>query len=125
MTDSAKRILIIDDDQFFIKLMEMALMRNGYEVLLATQGNEGIEILKQQKVDMIIVDLMMPELDGLDFLHWVRQEAKLSTPTLVLTGMTRENTEQEVKAAGATTLLYKPVKVPELIAKVKELEQSL
>ncbi|NOQ36475.1 MAG: response regulator [Methylococcaceae bacterium] len=125
MTNAAKRILIIDDDKFFIRLMDMALKQSGYEVLLALQGKEAIEILKQQTVDMIIVDLMMPELDGLGFLHWLRQEAKLDTPTLVQTGMAKASTEEEVKAAGGSALIYKPVKVPQLIAKVKELEALL
>ncbi|MDQ7089471.1 MAG: response regulator [Methylococcales bacterium] len=121
MTPLKKRILIIDDDKFFIKLMNMALTQSGYEVLLAMQGNEAIDVLKHQSVDLIIVDLMMPELDGLGFLHWLREEKHLNIPTLVQTGMATESTEIEVKAAGATALLYKPVKVIDLIAKIKEL----
>lgn len=124
-TNLTKRILIVDDDQFFIKLLGMALRKNNYEVLLAMQGKEAITILQQQTVDMIIVDLMMPELDGLGFLHWLRQEAKLNTPTLVLTGMVKSSTEAEVRNAGATDLIYKPIKVPDLLAKVKQLEQAI
>jgi len=118
-----KRILIIDDDRFFIELMKIILSQEGYEVLTACHGKEGMKILNTETVDLIIVDLIMPEMDGLAFLHWLRQEAKLTILTLVQTGMAKATTEAEVMAAGATALTYKPIKASDLVAKIKEMEQ--
>lgn len=126
MQSNAKKILIIDDDNFLIKLMEMSLKSEGYEVVTANHGKKAIEILSDNpQVDMIVVDLMMPELDGLSFLHWLRKEAKLTIPTLVQTGMANEKIKQQAKDAGSTALINKPVKVPVLLEKIKELENSL
>ena len=118
-------ILIIDDDKFLIKLMAKVIQKAGYNVVTALQGKQAIEILSQQNVDLIVVDLMMPEMDGLVFLHWLRQEAGLNTPTLVQTAMVKPDTEQLVMEAGASSLIFKPVKVPVLIAKIQELEKLL
>lgn len=125
MNTDAKKILIIDDDTFLIKLMEMALTKSGYQVVSASQGKEAIEIVKRESVDLIVVDMMMPEMDGLGFLQWLRQEGKLGIPTLVQTGMASPKMEQQVMDAGANALIYKPVKVPTLIEKIKELEKLL
>ncbi len=122
-----KTVLIIDDDKFLIKVMAMALRKADYKVICAEQGKQAIEILSQEgvKVDMIVLDLMMPEMDGLGFLHWLRQEALLKTPTLVQTGMVKPDTEQLVMDAGANSLIFKPIKLPSFIAKVQELEKLL
>lgn len=124
-TKTARRILIIDDDRFFIKLMNIILSQEGYDVVTACHGKDAIKILTKETVDLIVVDLMMPEMDGIEFLYWLRQEAKLSTPTLVQTGMAKASIEAEAMAAGATAFIYKPLKAPDLIAKIKELESSL
>lgn len=120
-----KTVLLIEDDKFLIKLMGKAIENAGYIVLTATQGKQAIEILKQQSADLILVDLMMPEMDGLEFLYWLRQEAELNTPVLVQTARVKSDTEEQVMNAGANALLFKPVKVPELIAKIQELETLL
>ena len=120
-----KRILLIDDDELLVGLLALNLIKEKYEIILAHNGTEAIRVLSQQSVDMIIVDLMMPEMDGLAFLNWLRLQAKATMPALVLTGMTTTNTEQQVIDAGGTALLYKPIKVPELLAKIKQLEQLI
>lgn len=122
-----KTVLIIDDDKFLIRVMEMALRKADFKVISAGQGKQAIEILSEEemKVDMIVLDLMMPEMDGLGFLHWLRQEAELKIPTLVQTGMVKPDTEQQVMQAGADALIFKPIKLPSFIAKVKELEKLL
>lgn len=118
-------VLIIDDDKFLIKLMAKAIERAGYNVMTASQGKQAIELLSQQSADLIVVDLMMPEMDGLAFLHWLRQEAELNIPTLVQTAMVKSDTEKQVMNAGASALIFKPVKVPDLIARIQELEKLL
>ncbi|MCF7970134.1 MAG: response regulator [Methylococcaceae bacterium] len=120
-----KRILIIDDDRFLIKLMHRLLSQEGYDVLTACHGKDAIKILSKETVDFIVVDLMMPEMDGIEFLYWLRQEAKLTLPTLVQTGMVKASIESQVMAAGATALIYKPIKSADLIAKIKEMELAL
>lgn len=120
-----KTVLLIEDDNFLIILMRKAIENAGYNVITATQGKLAIDVLNKQSADLILVDLMMPEMDGLEFLRWLRQEAELDTPVLVQTAMVKTNIEEQVMSAGANALLFKPVKVPELIAKIQELETLL
>ena len=121
----ARRILIIDDDVFIVRLISLILTKSEYGIISASSGKEAIAILSRQPVDMIIADLLMPEMDGLAFLHWLRQEANATMPTLVLTAMVTPDTEKQVMAAGATALLYKPIKVSDLLTKIKQLEQLI
>lgn len=116
-----KRILLIDDDAFIIRMLSLVLEVSGYQILSAKNGKEAMNILAGQAVDMIILDLMMPEMDGIAFLHWLRKEANITLPTLVLTGMTTADTESQVLAAGATDLIHKPIKKDDLLAKIKPL----
>ncbi len=67
---------------------------------------------------MIIVDMLMPLMDGLRFLHWLRQEAKLETPSLVLTSLDNRGLSVEALVAGATDVIVKPVSLPLLLKKL-------
>lgn len=117
-----KRILLIDDDVFIVRLLSLLLTKSGYEIISATDGKDAISVLSEQPVDLIILDLMMPEMDGLAFLHWLRQEANLTMPTLLLTSRVAADTEKQVIEAGGSALLYKPIKIPDLLAKIQQLE---
>jgi DNA-binding response OmpR family regulator len=75
----AKKILVIDDDQFFAKTLEAALPQGKYDLLTAEDGEQGWEKLKSDKPDLIILDLMMPKLDGSGFLKKL-QESGDDTP---------------------------------------------
>lgn len=105
--------------------MKKALQKIGYDVIKANHGKQAIEMLSEQQVDLIVLDLIMPEMDGLLFLKWLRQDAKSNTPALVLTGMAKTETESLVMAAGANALLFKPVKLPVFFDKIQELEKQL
>ena len=120
-----KRILLVDDDDFIVRLLSLLLTKSGYEIITASDGKDAVRILSEQQFDLLIVDLMMPEMDGLVFLNWIRQETKATLPILILTGMVTADTEQQVMAAGASALLYKPIKIPDLLTKIQQLEQSI
>ena len=85
MKNGTKRILVVDDDHSYQLLITMYLKKNGYEILQAGNGYEAIETLNREKVDLIVLDLMMPKMDGFRFLRWLRNEAHEQTPVLVLT----------------------------------------
>jgi CheY-like chemotaxis protein len=122
MPDSIpKQILVIDDDPTLRRLISFGLRRAGYQTLTADNGAVAMEILARQKVDLVLVDLMMPVVDGLRFLRWLRQEAKVETPALVFTSHDGAEITDKALASGATDLVNKPVQLPELLAKVARL----
>ncbi|PPD39231.1 MAG: hypothetical protein CTY16_19390 [Methylobacter sp.] len=120
-----RRILLIENDVFFVGLLSLVLTKSGYGIISANNGKDAIKVLSEQPVDLIILDLMMPEMDGLAFLHWLREEANATTPAIVLTGMVAADTEQHVLEAGGDALLYKPIQFPELLSKIKQIEQLM
>ena len=114
MNDARKlRILVVDDDPAIVELLVMVLEMAGYEVLTAGDGAQAVSLLQnlvpESLVDAIMVDLMMPVMDGLCFMRWLRTEQKSTVPVLVLTGRNKPGGEAIILQAGANAVLYKPV----------------
>lgn len=117
----SKRVLIVDDSKAIRQSISFVLDQGGYEVLEACDGADGLEKLKDEKVDLIITDVNMPNLDGISFIKKVRQMDDLKyTPILVLTTESQKSVMEEGKAAGATGWIVKPFSTDKLIAAVKK-----
>ena len=125
MQDTRKkiRILVVDDDEILHRLLTISMERAGFETLKATNGLEAIQVLQQQEVDCILLDLMMPMMDGMRFLYWLREEEKKTTPVLVLTAMEKKGMAKDILQAGADGIIYKPIDVQEIMKKLKEIQQ--
>ena len=118
---SAPRILIVDDDPDTRLLLSMGLKRAGFAVTTATNGQEAMQRLLEGNFAIILVDLMMPVMDGIRFLRWLREDAKITLPAVVLSSSIGGTLIAEATAAGATRFLVKPVQLPELLAAVRAL----
>jgi DNA-binding NtrC family response regulator len=100
------KILVIDDEQGIRSLLDTLLSRKGYEVVLAASGQKGLELFRREHPDAVVLDLKMPEMDGMTVLKHIRNiDQKL--PVVVLTGTGTPETEQEVYAVGATEFVEK------------------
>ena len=115
------RILLLEDDEALRKLTGFVLRNSGYEVEEAVNGLEGLNALERAGFDLLVVDLMMPVMDGLGFLEAVRIKREDRTPALVLTSMDSPSAEPEILAAGADAVALKPIAHADLIARVREL----
>jgi DNA-binding response OmpR family regulator len=114
--ETAKKILLIDDDDDLRNLLSIffKIKEENYEIFHARDGEEGKEQISKLTPDLIVLDMMMPVLDGMGFLKWLRQEAKRDIPVLALTGRSSSDTRPIVSKLGATDLLLKPCK-PEIL----------
>lgn len=120
----SKRILIVDDDLYIRELYEEVLKDAGFEVVGATDGKDGLVKIIEGGFDLILLDIMMPELDGLQVLHALKQTPakKPNGKIILLTNLSHDPTIQEGLNSGASTYLIKADITPDqLIAKVKEL----
>ena len=116
-----KTILVVDDSVSMRQLVTFALKSAGYDVIAAVHGKDGLEKLKAGKVDMIVTDLNMPEMDGIELIKNVRSNAASKfTPIVMLTTESQETRKQEGKLAGASGWLVKPFKPEELVNVVKK-----
>jgi two-component system KDP operon response regulator KdpE len=112
-----KRILVVDDERQIIRMLRASLQSSGYEVLTANNGVEGLEKFGSGRPDLIITDLAMPEMNGLELTQAVRRLDR--TPIIVLS--VRDTDVMKVKALdeGADDYLTKPFSMPELLARIR------
>ena len=117
------KILVCDDDREIVEAIDIYLTQEGHEVLKAYDGEEALKVLKDQEVDFLVIDVMMPRLDGLGVLRKMRS-GKDQTPVLLLTA--RGSIEDRVTGldAGANDYLVKPFALEELLARVRVLLRS-
>ena len=108
-------ILVVEDDQNARKLMETVLIRYGYEPILARDGVEALELMDQKHVDLIVLDVMMPRMDGYAFTNTLRT-AGCTTPILMVTARETQEDKKRGFIIGADDYMVKPVDEEEMIA---------
>ena len=119
MTD---KVLIVDDDLETLRLVGLMLQRQGYEILIANSGKQALSIAKSDLPDLIVLDIMMPEMDGFQVSHMLRRDPVLSSiPILMFTAKTQLDDKVAGYDAGADDYLTKPVHPAELVAHIKAL----
>jgi two-component system chemotaxis response regulator CheY len=117
----AKLIMTADDSASIRQMVSFTLKQNGYEVIEAVDGRDALDKLSTQKVDMLITDLNMPNLDGLGLIRGVRSGTlNKFVPIIMLTTESQDSKKGEGKAAGATGWIVKPFKPEQLIAVIKK-----
>jgi len=117
------RILLIDDDERFVGLVQHALIKEGYQVDSAEDGLGGLEVFKNSPPDLVVLDWILPGMDGLEVCKRMREMG--SQPILMLTG--REATQDRVHGldAGADDYMVKPYETDELMARIRALLRRL
>jgi len=116
--DVGKKILVIDDDSTFLKLADKVLTNAGYEVLKANDGQEGLRLLFSHKPDMVLLDVVMPRMDGWQTCNRIRDISDV--PIVMLTG--NQTAEDDIVRGldyGADDYLLKPVGNKELVARIR------
>ncbi len=115
-----ERILIADDDAKFSEMISILLTRKGYTVRLATNGTECLEIADAWQPDLILVDIMMPEMHGFDAVKKLREmKVTATTPILIITAMSRTNDKIRGFEAGADDYITKPFENEELLIRIE------
>jgi DNA-binding response OmpR family regulator len=116
------RVLIVDDEPSIVISLEFLLKREGFDVSVARDGQEGLTAIRDQHPDLVVLDVMMPKLDGFAVLEAVRADPDLAaTRVLMLTAKGREAEQKKGLALGADAYLSKPFSTHELIAKARTL----
>lgn len=112
-----RKILVIDDDYHICHIIETALRQEGAEVLLAQCGRDGLEIFHQEKLDLIILDILMPEMDGWEVGRRIRAESDV--PIIMLTALRDEDDIVRGLDFGAIDYVTKPFSIKVLLARVR------
>jgi CheY-like chemotaxis protein len=120
------KILLVDDDADFVEATKIVLESKPYEVIVASNGDEGLRKARQEKPDLILLDIIMPVKDGFTAAEQLKKDPQLSQiPTLMLTGFAAKGTETSIPVSRGFTLetedyIDKPVSPEELLARVEK-----
>jgi two-component system, OmpR family, alkaline phosphatase synthesis response regulator PhoP len=116
----AQRILVVDDDREIVRLLRAYLEQGGYQVLVAYDGEVALHILRRERPDLVILDLMLPERDGWDVTRIVRGDPALAaTPILMLTARVEDDNKIVGLEMGADDYVTKPFNLREVMARVR------
>ena len=116
------KILIADDEMIMLKIIELRLKKDGHEVIVTSNGQEALEQIKLQDPDMIIADIMMPFISGLEIVSVIKQSGlHRKVPIIILSSMGQENVVLEAFNLGADDYITKPFSPNELSMRVKRL----
>lgn len=115
-----KTILVVDDEQDLLDLIEYNLKKEDFDVLKAEDGLKGIEVARKHRPDLVLLDIMMPKMDGLEVVERMRNDKKLKRiPIIFLTARGDEKTEVEGLDKGGDDYITKPISTTKLISRIK------
>lgn len=117
------RILVVEDDHHIRRIISMGLKLEGYDVITAENGLEGIKQLTTHGADAITLDLMMPIMDGRTFIQKVRSEISQDVPIVVLTSVDVEDATKDLTENGASAIVLKPATIPQIVRTLKQVSK--
>lgn len=113
----AKTIMVVDDEKRLVSLVESYLTQEGYRVVSAYNGREALTVAQKEKPDLIVLDVMMPEMDGYEFMR--KHRAENNTPIIMLTARVDDDDKVIGLEVGADDYITKPFRPRELVARVR------
>ena len=114
---ATKTILVVDDEKRLVSLVESYLAQEGYRVVTAYNGKEALSVAQKEKPDLVVLDVMMPEMDGYEFMR--RHRAENNTPIILLTARVDDEEKVIGLEVGADDYMTKPFRPRELVARVR------
>ncbi len=116
------KVLVVEDEAALAKVLKMRLEIEGFDVRAAGDGQEAMEMIAQQRPDIVVCDLMMPVMDGKQVTQAIKSDKKLkSIPVLILSALKRQQEMDELKRLGADDFAAKPFDSKELTARIRGL----
>jgi two-component system cell cycle response regulator DivK len=117
----AKTVMIVEDNELNMKLFHDLLVANGYETIQTRSGLEALELAKTHKPDLILMDIQLPEVSGLDVTKWIKDDDEVRhIPVVAVTAFAMKGDEERIRAGGCEAYISKPISVATFLDTVKE-----
>jgi len=117
-----KRILVVDDEIYIVHILEFSLTMEGYSILTASDGEEALRVIDSERPDLVVLDIMMPKLDGYEVCRRLRQDEQFcDLPVILLSAKGRPIDREAGLQAGADDYITKPFSPRKLLEKIREL----
>ena len=125
-TPAEKKILVVDDEPFILKSLTFVLKKEGFKVDVASNGLEAIDKIKNEKPDIIFLDIMMPKMNGLEVCQWLRNEPEFKDIyVIILTAKGQEADREKGLSLGANEYMTKPFSPSYVVKRIKEIFASI
>jgi len=125
-TPPAKKVLVVEDNELNMKLFCDLLDAFGFETVQSRDGLKAVELARANKPDLIIMDIQLPEVSGLDLTRWIKDDASIKTiPIMAVTAFAMRQDERLVREAGCEAYMSKPIQMTAFITEVKRLTGTL
>ena len=115
---TAQHVLIVDDDDILASLLELTLELEGYRVSTAPDGEEALARMAQGGIDLVVLDLVMPKMDGVRFLRVLNQQGSARPPVIVISSTAGNTLSDEFRALGVVAIARKPVEPAWLVGEI-------
>lgn len=119
------KILVCEDEEILLTSLEFRLKKQGFEIVLAKDGKDALEKIKTESPDLIVADIMMPNVTGLELTSYVRKKLKSDIPIIMISALGNDETVLEAFRLGATDFISKPFKPSELVLRIKMVFQEM
>lgn len=119
--DNSKKIVLAEDNSVLSLLLKFRLEKEGYKLLIAVDGKQAIELIEEHHPEIILTDIMMPFVSGLEVISYVRNKLNLQIPIIVFSSAGQEEIVLKAFDLGATDFMSKPFSPHELVIRVKRL----
>lgn len=119
---SKGKILVVDDENYILHILDFSLGAEGYEVITAEDGEEAVRKAKEERPDLVVLDVMMPKMDGFEACRTIKRDAELATtPVILLSAKARDIDQKQGYEAGADDYITKPFSPGRLVDRVQGL----
>lgn len=117
---ATKTVLIVEDNELNMKLFNDLLVANGYQTLQTRSGTEAIELARRHRPDLILMDIQLPEVSGLDVTRWIKEDDELHTiPVIAVTAFAMKGDEERIRKGGCEAYISKPISVAKFLETVR------
>ena len=117
----AKTILIVEDNELNMKLFHDLLEAHGYNILQTRDGMEALRLARSAKPDLILMDIQLPEVSGLEVTKWIKEDEELKTiPVIAVTAFAMKGDEEKIREGGCEAYIAKPISVAHFLATVQK-----
>lgn len=122
---SAYKVLVVDDDPYILMSLEFLMKKSGYEVLVARNGSEALEHINEQRPNLVLLDIMMPDVDGYEICKYIKNDSNLQQIKVIfISAKTTDEAIQKGLQLGADQYITKPFNTKQLVAAVKTLLEA-
>ncbi len=118
---SAKTVLLVEDNELNMKLFHDLLEAHGYNILQTKDGMEALRIAREHKPDLILMDIQLPEVSGLEVTKWIKEDENLkSIPVIAVTAFAMKGDEEKIRDGGCEAYIAKPISVTNFLETVRK-----